>query len=55
MTGVVDYHTPPYTAPEVLEHHRSSTSSDVWSLGCVFLDMVVSDKKPPTLRKACLT
>lgn len=41
-TGVVDGLTHEYAAPEVLEAEPRGSSSDVWSLGCVFLDMVVS-------------
>ena len=45
--GVVNGRTYAYAAPEVLDQVKRSTSSDVWSLGCVFLDMVVSDDKSP--------
>lgn len=54
-TGVVNAHTHAYAAPEVLEQRPRNTSSDVWSLGCVFLDMVVSDEKSPILQKVDLT
>jgi serine/threonine protein kinase len=30
----------PYAAPEVARYEKRNTSSDVWSLGCVFLEMV---------------
>lgn len=33
--------TPRYCAPEVAEHNPRNTSSDIWSLGAVFLEMVV--------------
>jgi serine/threonine protein kinase len=29
-----------YAAPEVIRYERRNTSADVWSLGCVFLEMV---------------
>ncbi len=32
--------TPRYAAPEVADHEPRGASSDVWSLGCVFLEMV---------------
>jgi serine/threonine protein kinase len=30
-----------YIAPEVAEHEDRNESSDIWSLGCVFLEMTV--------------
>ena len=36
--------TPEYCAPEVASFDRRDSSSDVWSLGCVFLEMVSSLK-----------
>ena len=33
--------TPRYCAPEVAMQERRNTSSDVWSLGVVFLEMIV--------------
>jgi serine/threonine protein kinase len=33
--------TAAYAAPEVLNYDSRNSSSDIWSLGCVFLDMVV--------------
>ncbi|KAI9862448.1 MAG: hypothetical protein M1813_004298 [Trichoglossum hirsutum] len=33
--------TPRYCAPEVAAYECRNTSSDIWSLGCVFLEMVV--------------
>ncbi|KAF2500785.1 kinase-like protein [Lophium mytilinum] len=33
--------TPKYCAPEVMLHEPRNTSSDIWSLGVVFLEMVV--------------
>jgi serine/threonine protein kinase len=32
--------TPMYTAPEVAEHHERSHKADVFSLGCVYVEMV---------------
>jgi len=32
--------TPRYYAPEVAQYKRRSSSSDIWSLGCIFLEMV---------------
>ncbi|KAF3926556.1 Ankyrin-3 [Arthrobotrys entomopaga] len=32
--------SPRYAAPEVAEHEPRGTSADMWSLGCVFLEMV---------------
>ena len=32
--------TPRYCAPEVAKNEKRNTSSDVWSLGCVYLEMV---------------
>ncbi|EPS38648.1 hypothetical protein H072_7646 [Dactylellina haptotyla CBS 200.50] len=32
--------TPRYAAPEVAEHEPRGASADMWSLGCVFLEMV---------------
>ena len=37
-----------YAPPEVLKDEKRKTSADIWSLGCVYLDMVVSQ-----LRKTC--
>ena len=31
-----------YAPPEVLDHDPRKTSADIWSLGCVYLDMIVS-------------
>ena len=30
----------PYTAPEVASYQKRNSASDIWSLGCVFLEMV---------------
>ncbi|KAJ6260422.1 Ankyrin-1 [Drechslerella dactyloides] len=38
--GVPAALTPRYAAPEVAEHEPRGTSADIWSLGCVFLEMV---------------
>jgi serine/threonine protein kinase len=32
--------TPLYAAPEVIERRRCNSTTDIWSLGCVFLEMV---------------
>ncbi|KAH0560054.1 hypothetical protein GP486_003427 [Trichoglossum hirsutum] len=39
-TGVVDAKSPMYCSPEVATESRRGRSSDVFSLGCVFLEMV---------------
>ena len=31
--------TPVYCAPEVANHQKRNSASDIWSLGCVFLEM----------------
>ena len=33
-----------YAAPEVVNSEDRSTSADTWSLGCVYLDMIVSNR-----------
>ena len=38
--GPVKRWTRRYAAPEVHAHEKRNTSSDVWSLGCVFLEML---------------
>ncbi|KAH3919753.1 hypothetical protein HBH56_018300 [Parastagonospora nodorum] len=38
--GRPDYFTRRYSAPEVLKHDQRNSKSDVYSLGCVFLDML---------------
>ncbi|KAF2251609.1 kinase-like protein [Trematosphaeria pertusa] len=42
--SMVNGMTPRYCAPEVAERDPRNTSSDIWSLGSVFLDMVVALK-----------
>jgi serine/threonine protein kinase len=42
-TGAAGAFSPEYAAPEVVEQQPRNSSSDIWSLGCVFLDMVVSE------------
>jgi len=37
-----------YAAPEVAAYEPRNTSSDIWSLGCVFLDMTVSENQLST-------
>lgn len=44
-TGIVNALTHAYAAPEVLEQRPRNSSSDIWSLGCVFLDMVVGVRR----------
>ncbi|KAL4802046.1 kinase-like domain-containing protein, partial [Aspergillus unguis] len=39
--GMVNGMTPRYCAPEVALHEPRNTSSDIWSLGIIFLEMVV--------------
>jgi serine/threonine protein kinase len=48
-------HTPLYAAPEVLLHMDSNSSSDIWSLGCVFLEMVtvLKGKDVSQMRALC--
>jgi serine/threonine protein kinase len=43
-----------YAAPEVIAYERRNESSDIWSLGCVFLEMTVS-KVMATVCKHLLT
>jgi serine/threonine protein kinase len=38
--GRPSFFTPKYSAPEVLEHEDRNSRSDVFSLGCVFFDML---------------
>jgi len=40
-TGMTTGMTPRYCAPEVAQHERRNTKSDLWSLGVVFTEMVV--------------
>lgn len=42
-----------YAAPEVADKERRSESSDIWSLGCVFVEMTV--RHVPCLDSASLT
>ena len=39
--SMVNGMTPKYCAPEVADHEPRNTSSDIWSLGVVFLEMTV--------------
>jgi serine/threonine protein kinase len=41
-TGNVQSYTNAYAAPEVALAKPRNSSSDIWSLGCVFLDILVS-------------
>jgi serine/threonine protein kinase len=34
-------YTPNYAAPEVVYEEPRSSSADIWSLGCIYLDMMV--------------
>ncbi|KEQ74761.1 kinase-like protein [Aureobasidium namibiae CBS 147.97] len=45
--GMVDGMTPKYCAPEVAAEEPRSTSSDIYSLGIVFLEMIVVLKDQP--------
>ncbi|OCK79111.1 kinase-like protein [Lepidopterella palustris CBS 459.81] len=38
--GPVPRYTPRYAAPEVTDKNRRNESWDIWSLGCVFLEMI---------------
>lgn len=40
--------SPEYAAPEVVEQEARNSSSDMWSLGCVYLDMAVINFLPST-------
>ncbi|OCK80759.1 hypothetical protein K432DRAFT_392785 [Lepidopterella palustris CBS 459.81] len=40
-TSGITHLTPRYCAPEVATHDPRNSSSDLWSLGCVFLEMLV--------------
>ncbi|KAI9774565.1 MAG: hypothetical protein M1840_002814 [Geoglossum simile] len=37
--GRTGAYTPGYAAPEVVDQERRSSSADIWSLGCVYLDI----------------
>ncbi|CAI7653857.1 unnamed protein product [Penicillium bialowiezense] len=39
--GMVNFTTPRYSAPEVVLWEPRNTSSDIWSLGVIFLEMMV--------------
>lgn len=41
-TGEIGPISMAYAAPEVVAKEPRSTSADIWSLGCVYLDMIVS-------------
>ena len=49
-TGDIGPISKSYAAPEVVAREPRSSSSDIWSLGCVYLDMLVSQPWE-TLRK----
>ena len=40
-TSMVNGMTSKYCAPEVAQHERRNTMSDIWSLGVVFMEMIV--------------
>jgi len=40
--GIPTMYTHAYAAPEVADGARRNTKSDIWSLGCVFLDILLS-------------
>jgi len=40
-TGRSGAYTLGYAAPEVVLHEPRNSSSDIWSLGCIYLDMTV--------------
>jgi tetratricopeptide (TPR) repeat protein len=39
--GMVRHFTPRYCAPEVADREKRNTKSDIWSLGIVFMEMIV--------------
>ena len=41
-TGVIVECTPEYAAPEVIDRQPRGSPADMWSLGCVYLNMIVS-------------
>ena len=41
-TGMTGPYTPAYAAPEVAVWEARNEAADIWSLGCVYLDMLVS-------------
>ncbi|KAI9736267.1 MAG: hypothetical protein M1834_001153 [Cirrosporium novae-zelandiae] len=46
--GTVTRHTPKYAAPEVVNReHSRNDSTDIWSLGCVFLELYTVIKGRP--------
>ena len=47
--GLPESFTYTYAAPEVAQAKPRNTSADIWSLGCVFLDILVSCKNYSTL------
>jgi serine/threonine protein kinase len=49
--------TPLYAAPEVIDFRSCNSKSDVWSLGCVFLEMitVLKGESIPQLRQHFIT
>jgi serine/threonine protein kinase len=39
--GMAGPYTPAYAAPEVADWEPRNEAADIWSLGCVYLDMIV--------------
>ncbi|KAF2198638.1 kinase-like protein, partial [Delitschia confertaspora ATCC 74209] len=39
--SMVNGMTPRYCAPEVSQYERRNTQSDIWSLGVIFMEMIV--------------
>jgi serine/threonine protein kinase len=46
--GMADGLTPRYCAPEVARHEARNTKSDIWCLGIVFLEMIMTLKGETT-------
>ena len=49
-TGVFGPKSRAYAAPEVIGDQPRNTSADIWSLGCVYLDMIVSQQQKDFIR-----
>ena len=54
-TGDIGPISKPYAAPEVVALEPRNSSSDIWSLGCVYLDMIVSQPRETLRRYPFLT
>lgn len=46
--GRPEAYTNAYAAPEVVQARPRNSSADIWSLGCVYLDMLVSGILSPS-------